>query len=81
MKVVHICIGSACHLKGTYDVIDIFKTLIKIYHLEDQLELKAAFCTGHCTQAVAVEKWDGEVLSLNKENAKEQFISRILPYL
>lgn len=81
MKIVHICIGSACHLKGSHDIIDIFKTLIDVYHLEDKLELKAAFCTGNCTQAVAVEKWDGEVLSLNKENAKEQFISRILPYL
>lgn len=81
MKVIHICIGSACHLKGSYEVIDIFKTLIKMYHLEEKVELKAAFCTGHCTQAVAVEKWDGEILSLNKENAKEQFLSSILPDL
>jgi len=81
MKIVYICIGSACHLKGSHDIIDIFKTLIETYHLEDKLELKAAFCTGHCTQAVAVEKWDGEVLSLNRENAKEQFVSKILPYL
>lgn len=81
MKVVHICIGSACHLKGSYEVIDIFKTLIKDYHLEEQLELKAAFCTGHCTQAVAVKKWDGNILSLNKENAEEQFLNYILPEL
>lgn len=81
MKVVHICIGSACHLKGSQDVIDIFGTLIETYHLENKLELKAAFCTGHCTQAVAVEKWDGEFLSLNKENAEEMFKERILPYL
>lgn len=81
MKVIHICIGSACHLKGSYEVIDIFKTLIKTYHLEEQVELKAAFCTGYCTQAVAVEKWDGEILSLNKENAKEQFLRSILPDL
>ena len=81
MKVVHICIGSACHLKGSYEVIDIFKTLLKIYHLEDRLELKAAFCTGHCTHAVAVKKWDGTILSVNKENAEEQFLSYILPEL
>lgn len=81
MKIVHICIGSACHLKGTHDVIDIFQTLIETYQLQDRLELKAAFCTGHCTEAVAVEKWDGELLSLNKNNAEEVFMSRILPYL
>lgn len=81
MKVVHICIGSACHLKGSYEVIHSFKTLIKTYHLEEQLELKAAFCTGQCTQAVAVKKWDGSILSVNKENAEEQFLNNILPEL
>lgn len=81
MKVVYICIGSACHLKGAQDVINSFKVLIETYHLEDKLELKAAFCTGHCVQAVAVEKWDGEFLSLNKENTEQIFKERILPYL
>lgn len=81
MKVVQICIGSACHLKGSYEVLGIFKSLIKTYNLEDKLVLKAAFCTGNCTQAVSVMKWDGTLLSLNKENAEAVFLSDILPYL
>lgn len=81
MKDVFICIGSACHLKGSHEVIEIFKKLIKSYHLETKLELKAAFCTGHCTEAVAVKKWDGTFLSVNKDNAQALFISEILPYL
>lgn len=81
MKVIYICIGSACHLKGTHEVIEIFRNMIEIYHLENQLELKAAFCIGHCTEAVAVQKWDGTVLSVQKENAKAIFESEILPYL
>ena len=81
MKVIYICIGSACHLKGTHEVIDIFRNMIETYHLENQLELKAAFCIGHCTEAVSVQKWDGTVLSVQKENAKAIFESEILPYL
>ncbi|MBQ1274311.1 MAG: (2Fe-2S) ferredoxin domain-containing protein [Cellulosilyticum sp.] len=81
MKVIYICIGSACHLKGTHEVIEIFRNMIEIYHLENQLELKAAFCIGHCTEAVSVQKWDGTVLSVQKENAKAIFESEILPYL
>lgn len=81
MKVVQICIGSACHLKGSYEVLGIFQSLINTYNLEDKLVLKAAFCTGHCMEAVAVQKWDGTILSLNKDNAKEAFLSEILPYL
>lgn len=68
-------------MKGSQDVIEIFKRLIETYHLENKLELKAAFCTGHCVEAVAVEKWDGEFLSLNKENTEQIFKERILPYL
>lgn len=81
MKVVYICIGSACHLKGSHEVIEIFKNLIKTYHLEEKLELKAAFCTGHCMEAVAVQKWDGSILSVNKSNAEAIFINEILPNL
>lgn len=81
MKVVHICIGSACHLKGTHEVIEIFKEMIATYHLEEKLELKAAFCTGHCTEAVAVQKWDGQILSVSQKNAKEIFIQEIMAYL
>ena len=81
MKVIYICIGSACHLKGTQDVIEIFKSLVKHYHLEEKLELKAAFCTGHCMEAVAVQRWDGHILSVNKMNAKTIFINEILPYI
>lgn len=81
MKVIHICIGSACHLKGTHEVIDIFRNLIETYHLEEKLELKAAFCIGHCTEAVTVQKWDGTILSVNKDNAETIFLSEILPEL
>lgn len=81
MKAIHICIGSTCYLKHPQDVIEIFESLIKTYHLEKQLELKAAFCMGHCTQAITVKKWDGSFLSVDKNNANEIFLTDILPYL
>ncbi|MBP3889144.1 MAG: (2Fe-2S) ferredoxin domain-containing protein [Cellulosilyticum sp.] len=81
MKVIHICIGSACHVKGSRQVIEIFMNLIKTYHLEEKLELKAAFCIGHCMEAVTVQKWDGQILSVHKDNAEEIFMKEIWPYL
>lgn len=81
MKVLKVCIGSACHLKGSYDVIEEFKKLIKKNNLENQIELKAAFCLGHCTEAVSVERWDGEILSVSKENIEKIFNNEILPKL
>jgi NADH:ubiquinone oxidoreductase 24 kD subunit len=81
LKTLKICIGSACHLKGSYDVIEILQSLIKEYELEDKLELKAAFCLGHCTEAVSVERWDGQCLSFSKDNTKAEFEKNIMPLL
>lgn len=73
MKSIKICIGSACHLKGSYEVIEAFKKLIKENNLEQEIELCASFCIGNCKEAVSVMRWDGVVFSVNKENAKDIF--------
>ncbi|WP_195938343.1 (2Fe-2S) ferredoxin domain-containing protein [Romboutsia sp. 1001713B170131_170501_G6] len=73
MKSIKICIGSACHLKGSYEVIEIFKKLIKEKNLEQEIELCASFCLGNCKEAVSVMRWDGVVFSVDKENAKYIF--------
>lgn len=78
MKEVKICIGSACHLKGSYDVIEIFQELIRDMNLEEEIELKAAFCLGHCTEAVSLHRWDGEILTASKDTAKDVFKRDIL---
>ncbi|WP_042276594.1 (2Fe-2S) ferredoxin domain-containing protein [[Clostridium] dakarense] len=81
MKSIKICIGSACHIKGSEEVIEIFKNLISKYNLEDKVELLASFCLGKCTKAVSVMRWDGEILSVCKENAKDIFEKNIMPYI
>lgn len=78
MKELRVCIGSACHLKGAYDVIKTFQKLIEENTLEEEIELKAAFCLGHCTEAVSVKRWDGEILSVSINNAEEIFQSKII---
>lgn len=81
MKTIKVCIGSSCHLKGSYDVIEEFKKLIQKNKLEDKIELKAAFCLGNCTEAVSVQRWDGQILSVSKENINEVFEKEILAKL
>lgn len=81
MKIIKICIGSACYIKESDNVIEIFKYLINEYKLNDQLELSASFCLGECTNAVSVKRWDGKLLSVSKENGREIFEREIIPYL
>lgn len=78
---IYVCIGSSCHLKGSYDVIQAFKNLISQHHLEDKISLNASFCLGHCQDGVTA-KINGEIVTgLNKENANEIFETKVLKEL
>lgn len=75
---VHICIGSACHLKGSYAVIETFKKLLAQHQLEDRVTLKSAFCMGACAGNVSVRIDAGPALSVTPEEAGSFFETNIL---
>lgn len=77
--VLKVCVGSSCHLKGSYDVIEKFKELLKKYEVEDAIELQASFCLGHCSEGVTVKADERFILNVNADNAEEIFINEILP--
>ncbi|NLI89400.1 MAG: (2Fe-2S) ferredoxin domain-containing protein [Epulopiscium sp.] len=52
---VKVCVGSACYVKGSHEIIESLQNLINKHRLQDKVELKAAFCLEHCTNAVAVQ--------------------------
>ena len=73
MLQIFICVGSSCHLKGSYQIIKMFEELIKLYHLEGQVELKASFCLGHCTKGVSAKVEEEFIENLTVSNVKERF--------
>ena len=73
---IKVCVGSACYVKGSHDVIEQLQQLIRDYHLEESVILKASFCLGHCTEAVSVTI-DDTVYSVSKEKVSEFFIERV----
>ncbi|SHK57383.1 (2Fe-2S) ferredoxin domain-containing protein [Paramaledivibacter caminithermalis] len=70
---INVCIGSACHLKGAYNVINNLKKLIEEKNLEDKIEIKAAFCLGQCTNAVSVRINDEPIVSVNEDEVDKFF--------
>lgn len=72
MTELKICVGSACHLKGSYEVIETLKKLIRSLNISDKVEIKGSFCLGRCTEAVSVEL-DGTIYSVAPDNAEEFF--------
>ena len=79
---VSICIGSACHLKGSRDVISILQKLVQESGLEDKVNLTGAFCSGHCEKGVCVTIDDGEeIYTVRPETAQAFFNDQILTRL
>jgi NADH:ubiquinone oxidoreductase subunit E len=74
-----VCVGSACHIKGSYNVINNFQQIIEEYNLSDKVELKAIFCLGHCTTGVSVKIDDSEVYSVTGSTARKFFETEVLP--
>lgn len=71
--IIEVCVGSACHLKGSYNVINEFMSIIKEKELEDKITVKAAFCLGNCTNGVSVRIDEEDVLSCSEDNVPEFF--------
>lgn len=79
MITVSVCVGSACHLKGSYDVINRIQVLIEEYKVLDKVELKGAFCLGHCTEGVSVTvNEEDKIYSVNRANVDSFFVEEIL---
>lgn len=79
MITVSVCVGSACHLKGSYDVINRIQVLIEEYKVLDKVELKGAFCLGHCTEGVSViVNEEDKIYSVNRANVDSFFVEEIL---
>jgi len=81
MVTISICVGSACHLKGSYKVIEGLQKLIKENKVDQRVEIKGAFCIGRCTEGVSAMVNDEEFFSLNEKNVDSFFHETIMPGL
>jgi NADH:ubiquinone oxidoreductase subunit E len=78
---IYICVGSSCHIKGSYDIIQLIKEAISTNHLEDRINLSAAFCLGRCTDGVSVKINDEIICGVSKDNFNDFFEEHVLSAL
>ncbi len=74
-----VCIGTSCHLKGSYNVLQTFQQMVEEYSLHEKVELKTAFCTRKCNEpgiAVSIGK---KAFGVSPEGAAEFFKANVLP--
>ena len=75
---IYICVGSSCHLKGSYDIIQLMRAAISNNKLEDKVKLSAAFCLGRCTDGVSVKINDDIVCGVSRDNFNQFFHDNVL---
>ena len=68
-----VCIGSSCHLKGAYNVIQVFQQEIEENSLHDKINFKATFCMKQCQNKGVVLSINDKLYDLRPENARAFF--------
>lgn len=77
--VVLVCVGSSCHLKGSYEIIQLMKKAIEKNNLESKVELKGTFCLGKCGIAGVSIKVDDEIVTgVTEKNFDKVFQDKVL---
>lgn len=70
---IYVCVGSACHLKGSYTIINQLQQLIEEKNLGDKVVIKAALCLGNCANAVSARVGEDKFVSLSIDNVGRFF--------
>ena len=77
--IIQICVGSSCHLKGSYELVEKFKNAIEAHDIEAEITLAGSFCTGNCNrEGVTVQIDDETFTGVTPEGFKEFFKENVL---
>lgn len=71
MVTVEVCIGSACYVKGSNQVVTILQDLIKEHGWDELVNIKGAFCMQVCTQGLGIRVNKKQLLGVGLHNVKE----------
>jgi len=73
-----VCIGSSCHVRGSYEIMNNLKLMVNEKKLYNQVEVKAAFCLGYCKSGVTIKIGEQLVTGVTKDNLSEVFNKYII---
>lgn len=79
MVEVVICVGSSCHMKGSYKVVQTFKEMAEEHKVSDKIHIKASFCMKNCVNGISISVNNKLVSGVNISNASDKFLELILP--
>ena len=78
---VLVCIGSACHKRGSYAILKRLKQLATENGVADQVSIQPTYCVGQCKNGVTVKVDEHLFLGTSESNCADLFNNHILPAL
>ena len=79
--IIQVCVGSSCHIKGSQEIVNLFKNAIREHNLEQAVTLAGSFCLNKCSTAGVSVKINDDVLCVTKENFDVFFKKEVLKRL
>jgi NADH:ubiquinone oxidoreductase 24 kD subunit len=74
---IEVCIGTSCHVNGSYNVVQTFQQMIEEYGLHEKVDFKASFCMKQCQDKGVTVRVDGDRYRIEPEHAGEFFEEKI----
>lgn len=78
---ITVCVGSSCHVRGSYLLIKLFSSLLEDLNLKDKVELKGSFCMERCKEGMNLKINDDFYSIESPEEAKKLFDEKVLGLL
>lgn len=75
---IQVCVGSACHLRGSYKVLEAFQALVEQNDLTDKVNVRPVLCLGRCGEGSVSVKIDDQDVSVSPENVSNVFNEMVL---
>ncbi|CAG1011724.1 hypothetical protein ANRL4_04472 [Anaerolineae bacterium] len=80
-ETLYVCMGSACHQSGVYQVLPVLQRLLEEHGFEGHIALKGAFCLGPCMDGIVIKLGERLILQVNLHTIERKFQEEILPLL
>lgn len=78
MVEVRVCVGTSCHLNGSYNVVQDIQQMIEQYELHEEIDFEAIFCMKEC-QAKGVSIKVGEnAYRIEPDQVKGFFTDKVM---
>lgn len=75
---IQVCIGSACHKRGSYHIQKRLQELVEHHGVQDGVHVGVAFCLGQCENGITVQFGDRLVMGVCRDNVEEMFARYVL---